>query len=68
MSDVFRPAEIRAFTNVSERQQRRIGKLWRETGTVIPPKENSRPRGRPRHLSAEEVAVCFDSFYLASYL
>ncbi|KAF8161877.1 hypothetical protein BJ912DRAFT_801376, partial [Pholiota molesta] len=56
MSDVFSPTEIRAFTNISERQQRRIGKLWRDTGTVVRSRPNHRIRGRPRHLSAEEVA------------
>jgi hypothetical protein len=67
MSDVFNPTEIRAFTNVSERQQRRIGKLWRTTGAVVVSKDNSRPRGRPRHLSAEEVAVCFYSCSLVNF-
>jgi len=57
MSAVFSPAEIRAFTTVSERQQSRIMKLWRETGGVVPRKELQRPRGQPRHLNAADVAV-----------
>ena len=44
MSAVFSPAEIRAFTTVSERQQSRIMKLWRETGGLFLEK-NSRDPG-----------------------
>jgi hypothetical protein len=53
----FSPQEIQAFTDVSPRQQRRILKIWRETDDVKRPQNDPHLRGRPRHLSAEEVAV-----------
>lgn len=59
MTGTFDPLTIREFTDVSERQQSRISKLWRETGSTVPSKEDQRPRGRPRCLTAEEVAVRF---------
>jgi hypothetical protein len=55
MSADLRPAGIRTYTDVSERQQSRILKMWRETGTAIP--HEVPRRGRPRNLSAEEVFV-----------
>jgi hypothetical protein len=57
MSAAFGPEEIRTYTDVSERQQSRILKLWKETGSSIPAPDTIAPRGRPRHLSAEEVFV-----------
>jgi hypothetical protein len=54
----FTPEEIRVFTDVSPRQQRRILKLWRETDDVKRLQNDPRLRGRPRHLTAEDVAVC----------
>ena len=57
MSAAFSPGEIRTYTAVSERQQSRILKLWKETGSSIPAPDTVARRGRPRHLSAEEVFV-----------
>ena len=57
MSADFSPGEIRTYTDVSERQQSRILKMWRETGVSIPPPDSTVRRGRPRNLSAEEVFV-----------
>ena len=57
MSADFRPEEIRTYTNVSERQQSRILKLWRDTGASIPAPDRAFRRERPRNLSAEEVFV-----------
>lgn len=57
LSSVFSPQEIREFTDVSERQQRRIVNRWLRNGSPSISKEDKLPRGRPRHLTAEEVAV-----------
>ncbi|KDR78495.1 hypothetical protein GALMADRAFT_49920, partial [Galerina marginata CBS 339.88] len=51
----YSPEEIQAFTDVSPRQQRRILKLWKETDTVKA-KKTQDLRGRPRHLTMEEVS------------
>ncbi|KAJ6610370.1 hypothetical protein B0H10DRAFT_1811654 [Mycena sp. CBHHK59/15] len=48
--------EIRAFTDVSPRQQRRILKRWRETSEVKKTRDGPEMRGRPRALSSEDVA------------
>jgi hypothetical protein len=63
MSADFSPGEIRTYTDVSERQQSRILKLWRDTGASNPPPDRAVRRGCPRNLSAEEVFV---SAYLHS--
>ena len=47
MSAVFSPGEIRNYTDVSERQQSRILKSWRETGSSIPAIGTAAPMGRP---------------------
>ena len=53
----FRPEEICTYTDVSERQQSRILKVWRDTGASIPAPNRAFRRGHPRNLSAEEVFV-----------
>ena len=57
MSADFRPEKICTYTDVSERQQSQILKLWRDTGTPIPAPDRAFWRGHPRNLSAEEVFV-----------
>jgi hypothetical protein len=57
MSADLSPEDICTYMDVSERQQSRILKMWRETGVSIPPPDSSVRRGRPRNLSAEEVFV-----------
>jgi hypothetical protein len=48
--------DIQAFTGISERQIRRILSLWRHTGSVMKRKDR-RIKGRPRHLTPQDVAV-----------
>jgi len=55
MSADFTPEEIRTYTDVSERQQSRILKFWRDTGASTTGR--ALRRGRPRNLSAEEIFV-----------
>ncbi|KAJ7824658.1 hypothetical protein B0H13DRAFT_1551573, partial [Mycena leptocephala] len=50
------PEEVRAFTDVSPRQQHRIMKCWRETAEVKRNREGPEMRGRPRTLSSDDVA------------
>ena len=57
MSADFRPEEIHTYTDVSERQQSQILKMWRNTGASIPAPNRAFRRGRPRNLSVEEVFV-----------
>jgi len=57
MSADFSPEDIHTYTDVSEQQQSRILKMWRETGVSIPPPDSTVQRGRPRNLSVEEVFV-----------
>ena len=52
----FTSGQIHYLTEVSHRQQQRIMKIWRETDDVIH-NANRLPRGRPRHLSADDVTV-----------
>jgi hypothetical protein len=57
MSEVMSPLEICGLTTVSERQQSRIMKEWRQTGDVHKPAYDIRKRGRPRLLTADEAIV-----------
>ena len=57
MSEVMSPLEICGLTTVSERQQRRIMKEWRQTGAVHKPPHDIRKQGRPRLLTADEAIV-----------
>lgn len=50
--------EIEAYTSVSKAQIKRILARWRATGSVKAPKD-SETCGRPRHLTPEDVNVCF---------
>lgn len=60
--------EIEAFTGISKRQIRSILSLWRNTGNVTRWKDN-RIKGRPRHLTPQDVAVCnYCSFCASSAL
>ena len=53
----FSPEQVKAFTDVSLRQQRRIMKLWRETGQVVKVTDGPNLRGRPQQLSVDDAAV-----------
>jgi hypothetical protein len=57
MAPILEPSDIAAFTSVSERQQRRILSLWKNTGEVVR-RSDRRVKGRPRHLTPDDVAVC----------
>jgi len=48
--------DIEAYTSISKRQIQKILARWRVTGDVQPP-PTGLPRGRPQHLTAEDVAV-----------
>lgn len=50
--------EIEAYTSVSKAQIKRILARWRATGSVKAPRDTE-TRGRPRHLTPEDVNVCF---------
>ncbi|KAK7035009.1 hypothetical protein R3P38DRAFT_2518806 [Favolaschia claudopus] len=50
------PEEIRAWTDVSPRQQRRIFKRWKDTADVNTTRGDSIARGRPRKLTSQDVA------------
>ena len=54
----FTPGQIYHLTEVSHRQQQRIMKIWRETDDVIH-NANRLPRGRRRHLTADDIEVCY---------
>jgi hypothetical protein len=56
MAPILEPSEIATFTAVSERQQRRILSLWKNTGEVVQHRD-WRVRGRPRQLTPDDVAV-----------
>lgn len=56
MTPVMSPTEIEAYTTISAGQQRRIVLRWRNTGQVKSAKDH-RTRGRPRHLTPQDVAV-----------
>lgn len=56
MTPVMSPMEIEALTTISTGQQRRIVLRWRNTGQVKSAKDR-RARGRPRHLTPQDVAV-----------
>jgi hypothetical protein len=49
--------EIEAYTSVSQRQIKCILARWRATGDVKTRRDHD-TRGRPRHLTPEDVAVC----------
>jgi transposase len=51
-------AEIEAYTSVSKAQIKRILARWRTTGSVNASRDTE-TRGRPRHLTPEDVNVCF---------
>lgn len=51
-------AEIEAYTSVSKAQIKRILARWHATGSVKASRD-SETRGRPRHLTPEDVNVCF---------
>jgi hypothetical protein len=52
--------EIEAYTSVSYRQIKRILAYWRATGRVKEPGRRGRHNsGRNRHLTPEDVSVCF---------
>jgi hypothetical protein len=53
--DGFTHKQIRRYTAVSERQQRRILECWRETGT--PYKPHVKPSGRRRIVGLSESLV-----------
>jgi hypothetical protein len=63
MAPILESSDIAAFTSVSERQQRRILSLWRNTGEVVR-RRDRRVKGRPRHLTPDDVAVCLWSLIL----
>lgn len=67
MAPVVSPNDIAAFTSVSEAQQRRILVRWKNTGEVVA-RRDQRVKGRPRHLTADDVAVCFTYVHLPIYL
>ena len=53
----FSPEQVKAFTDMSPRQQRQIMKLWLETGQVVKVKDGPNLCGRPQQLSADDVTV-----------
>ena len=57
MAPLIGNEEIEAFTGISKWQIRSILSLWRSTGRVTKWKDN-RMKGRPCHLTPEDVAVC----------
>jgi hypothetical protein len=63
MAPILESSDIAAFTSVSERQQRWILSLWRNTGEVVRHRDR-RVKGRPRHLTPDDVAVCSWPFIL----
>ena len=67
MAPLLEPSEIAGFTSVSEWQQRRILSLWRNTGEVVQHRDR-RVKGRPRHLTPNDVVVCVLHYPLHLYL
>jgi transposase len=51
--------EIEAYTSISRAQINRILGRWRKTRDVLAPKSRRR-QGRKRHLTTDEVAVCYN--------
>jgi transposase len=56
MAPIISHDDIQAFTGISTRQIRRILLRWQQTGDVTK-KKDLRTKGRPRHLTPQDVAV-----------
>jgi transposase len=67
MEPLLSRGDIETYTGVSKRNIRRILARWRSTGEVKARKDR-RLRGRPRHLTSDDVAVSTGSLNFVSLL
>lgn len=66
MTRLVKIESISSYTDVSQRQIRRILALYKATGNVTTARDRRR-RGRRRHLTPEDVAVSYSTLYVLQF-